>query len=309
VWRTRLGNVSASSNQFRLECLLKQPARSTRRYLNAVYGHNLPDHSVRDWDWRHVDVIWLSALDVLVRTCLMESVTPGRWAAHEAQGFFLPPIGSKMEYPVIWQYRAEMGCAQEEANWGGARLRPYAINRSWVEVFHYYGYGKGLDTPHLWLYQARGSGVYYRPGRTLVFSDHADLVTYLERVHQERVSVNSKDRLISTASRLLSREYDTIAFSHHVDSGYAFRTHCVEPAAGWDPVYYHLYELVAIAPRTAKPKDCPPEPSMRGGWNASRECECDPQMLRAEWPSLPKDRTWQFPVVRCNVDRFGMSRR
>ena len=127
-------------------CLRNINHTLTRAYLSAVYG-SAPDAAVRAWQWPQVDVIWLDLIDVSVRECI-DSVSgteafpaaKGMWAAHAARGFYLPPIGSKMLWPVIWQYRDELGCHGMRSEAGGPSPRPLPTESagSWIEVFHYY---------------------------------------------------------------------------------------------------------------------------------------------------------------------------
>ena len=126
-------------------CLRNMNATLTRAYVTAVYG-SVPRLNPRWW-WPRVDVIWLDLLDATVRACIDAasgteafSGLQGKWAVHTARGFYLPPIGSKQLWPVIWQYRDELGCVGQASEAGGPSPRPQPVESAgtWIEVFHYY---------------------------------------------------------------------------------------------------------------------------------------------------------------------------
>ena len=96
------------------QCLRTMNKSRTHTYLAGVYG-SAADAAVSAWHWRLTDVIWLDLLDREARDCVLSHGTQppamhGLWVAHKARGFFLPPLGSKMAYPVLWQYRSELSC-------------------------------------------------------------------------------------------------------------------------------------------------------------------------------------------------------
>lgn len=311
------------SGDARGACLTDVSEQRTRAYLAAVYGRAAVQAALRSWDWRRVDVLWLDLLDDQMLGCInrykrKDDADQGKllWAAHGAVGFFLPPIGSKMEWPVVWQYHHENACAGNRTEMGGWRTTPYDDRTgSWVEVFHYarprrYGSAEG-ELDHLWLYRARGSGLWVHTGRTLTFDDTIDLQRFLDNRASDGRGLGSdpragltqavKVRLIARAAKQLGGQYDTIGFRRHVDRGYSHSQRCESPKPGWDTIYSTLHELVRLAPRGQV--TCPPLQSMRAGWplqpDLQAPCTCDPWAYSARWPSLLKDARWQLGVVRC----------
>ena len=136
---------------------------------------------------------------------------------------------------------------------------------AWVEIFHYYG-GLGtnkFESSLVWLYRARGSGVWYHTGRILAFSDTADLRHYMSSRFNQ--TVRSKARLIERARQLLGGTYSTIAFTHHVDAGFTNQRVCSDPMRGWSSVYYYVSELVVLGSEVQGVRSCPPLPGLRWG--------------------------------------------
>lgn len=324
----RLPTLFASPSQ----CLSLQPAEATLTYLRRVYG-SVTEAERLAWRWEMADVIWLDALPVSTRECILTPRTPGVWTVHTAQGFYLPPIGSKMEHPVVWQYREELGCAGDRVEYGGQRTGPRFHAGRWMEVFHYFrpSYSDGYEASNLWLYQARGSGVWYWTGNTIVFDDTIDLLLYMrQREHpsmgqsmnnssametrknppdsnkllRSKVSLN-KASLFRRATKLLRSEFDTIILEKHVDAGFQHSKACEEPRAGWATNYFYLKEVIVLKHKPGP--ECPPLPLYSGPSNASAPrrpsaCVCQQDALHRRWPSLPKDKAWQLGVLRCEAD-------
>ena len=307
-------DATTSASTDARQCLWLQSPERTRAYLLGVYGE-IPgfDLLVASWSWQQADVVWLDQLDNGTLRCIQRfRRADGTWAAHAASGFFLPPIGSKMEYPVIWQFREERRCEGARVEFGGQRAALTARNASWIEVFHYF---VASESRQVWLYAARGSGVWFRAGRMACFSDTADLARHIGwNVESARLH---KGALMEEAAARLGSEFDTIAFTHHVDAGYARVKECSAPSLGWSSIYGYLHELVAISPHAQRAalrsahgsRRCPILPEMRAGWAGAqgladaqlRPCTCDSRALFPKWPHLAKDRNWQIPVMRCDT--------
>ena len=253
--RFRLPNGSAQKVKYQLDksaksCLLGQTPGQTHSYLAKLYGSQNVRPAASTWRWPSVDVIWTDKLDQSVADCLLHHRTPGVWTVHEATGFYAPPIGSKMEHPVVWQYRQELACEGQTAEHGGERSMPTESNGSWIEVFRY----QWLDTHEsmnddtTWMYRSRGSGVWYWTGRTLLCHDTVDLQHYISRRFSKDISASgkSKRQLIDVATQLLKPEFQTIIFSQHIDGGFQHNYRCSGPKPGWAANYFSLYEVVAI---------------------------------------------------------------
>ena len=231
-------------------CLLDQTPAQTQNYLAKLYAPLNVRRAASIWSWPSVDVIWPDKLDPSVADCLMRHRTPGVWTVHEATGFYIPPIGSKMEYPVVWQYRPELACEGQAAEHGGQRSLPTESNGSWIEVLRY----QWLDTHEsmrddpTWMYRAVGSGVWYWTGRTLLFHDTVDLQHYILRRFSQDIAASgqSKRQLIQVATQLLKPEFQTIVFSKHVDRGFQHKHICSGPKRGWAANYFSVYEVLAI---------------------------------------------------------------
>ena len=318
--RSAMLDAATSASEDARQCLWLQPPEHTRAYLHRVYGDTPGfDLLVATWSWRLVDVVWLDKLDKDTLTCIQRfRRADGTWTAHTASGFFLPPIGSKMEFPVIWQFREDRRCEGAQVEFGGQRAAPTASNASWIEVFHYFGDKTIVRESHqLWLYAARGSGVWFKAGRMISFSDTADLARHLGW-NVETVYLR-KGPLMEAAAARLGSEFDTIAFTHHVDAGFANLKKCAAPSVGWSSIYGYLHELVVISPHAQKAarvfargtRRCPILPEMRAGWAGAQElpdaqlrsCTCDSSAFFPKWPHLAKDRKWQIPVMRCGAGR------
>ena len=308
-------DAATSASTDARQCLWRQSPERTRAYLLGVYGETPGfDLLVATWSWQWADVVWLDKLDNDTLRCIQRfRRADGTWAAHAASGFFLPPIGSKMEYPVIWQFREDRRCEGAQVEFGGQRAALTASNASWVEVFHYYFVAR--ESRQVWLYAARGSGVWFKAGRMASFSDTADLARHLGwNVESARLH---KEALMEEAAARLGSEFDTIAFTHHVDAGFARLKECSAPSVGWSSMYGYMHELVVISPQARMAafrsahgsRRCPILPGMRSGWGGAqdsadaqlRPCTCSRTHLFPNWPHLAKDRKWQVPVMRCDA--------
>ena len=103
---------------------------------------------------------------------------------------------------------------------------------------------------NLWMYIARGSGVWFNPGRVLALSDVWDLAVYLNATHRYNPRVvASKTMLIHYATQELAGTFDSISFLFHVDGGCCHRM--------------VMRELVSLRNFSSR---CPVSPEMRRGW-------------------------------------------
>ena len=142
-------------------------------------------------------------------------------------------------------------------NRGGMRIGedgpPQPQTWPWVEIMHDPGYGVTSQGSHvLWMYLARGSGVWFHPGRVLALSDMWDLAAYLNETHNYNPrAVQSKTVLMLQATSRLAGKFDSIAFIFHVDGGCCHRM--------------VMRELVSLH-------------------NFSRQCPVSQRFMRRGWP-------------------------
>jgi hypothetical protein len=157
-------------------------------YLHNVYGPPRDDAARRArsaaWRWDDVDVVWLRHLP--------RSLS-GRCTWVRAPRFsgdvFLPsghPNCGLRPAGLLWIYRFESVCnderLQSKPERGGARVPVHVEERQWVEVTHAFPSYQHLwnsERSGLWMYEARGSGLWHHAGRTLVASDVIDLARFL----------------------------------------------------------------------------------------------------------------------------------
>jgi hypothetical protein len=217
------------------------------RYAHALYG--LP---TAPFAWAQLDIVYLRLLVGLNMTCFLNSDHVYR---REIQGAVF------VDYPE--RTRIANGAA---INRGGVRLstdRPPQVHRwPWVEVMHNPSYGVATQGAQvLWMYMARGSGIWFHPGRVLALSDVWDLAVYLNETRNYNPrAVESKTILMARAKEMLANEFDSISFAFHVDGGCCHRM--------------VMRELVSLHNFT---HGCPvSDRFMRRGWppDSLRHCNC-----------------------------------
>ena len=260
------------------------------QYLVSVYGcGKLTRVRTRSWDWTKIEFIWMDKLPKpLIQRCKWETKAHGKGSVfHLHENPLIPWAISG----ALWVNG--LRSAGEPINWGGSRAAPRSVDYGWVEVMHRTfvvaksTFVNTLEHDGLWLYRARGSGVWYRTGRTFSVSDLADLGIWLAATgselgkHTEHYTLR-KPAIFAAAARLLRAQgYDTIEFRSHVD--------LMEQTA-------YKRELVGLRnyprPSSDRSETCPPDPDMRGGWDGSLEkCTCDPHTAA------------QGGVVKCSPHR------
>ena len=268
------------------------------RYLSCVYGEGMRGATaVWEEDPARVSqgVVWRSFLPLrLQQQCRWPQLpVAGAGSVYDVHGS-IPLMGDSL----LGVYGHEGLCYGAAANEGGHRRPPRRLDGddTWVEVVHRAAVGGATDNPTsrlerqaLWMYAARGSGLWYRTGATLVMSDTIDLVhalnfTTLTIGHDAPPHFVSKPRLLRLArSRLRA---DTVIFTHHVDNRAEVR------ATGSCHGSVYKREVVGLRPTTvataSAPRACPPDPrNMARGWRGeNRSCFCDVRSL---------------PMVRCTL--------
>jgi len=109
-------------------------------------------------------------------------------------------------------------------NLGGPRAPARWRRWPWTEVLHSPGWGRGMVDGQLWMYIARGSGLWFDPGLVLELSDTYDLAVFLNATKNYNPrSAGSKAGLMNLAIEQLAGHYDSIAFAYHVDGGCCHR--------------------------------------------------------------------------------------
>ena len=217
-------------------------------YTRLVYGTN---ETPADFDWRRLDIVYAPLLKKVNMTCLLS--TEGVYR-RDVQG------ATFVDYPE--RTKIPNGAA---INRGGLRLnfsQPAPVRTwPWVEVMHSPSYGvSSMGHGNLWMYLARGSGLWFRPGRVLVLSDVWDLAEFLNltTIYNPRLP-STKAVLMDRATGLLRGFVDSIAFTSHIDGGCCHRM--------------VMSELVSLHNFS---HHCPVSPLMRRGWPPElRECRCE----------------------------------
>ena len=218
------------------------------------------------WRWDSVGIVWSDALPAELR-----SRCDGAGVALNVSLWAGGPGSSPRD--ALWAN--EVPVHNETPNFNVGAL-PAADVRGghWVEVTHTFLPGRKQEAMGVWMYQARGSGLWYWTGRRLTVSDTADLAVVLGpignhtlsdlRVQQQtKGSKAFKDPFLAAVlGNLVAQGYaggpvDTIEIVRHVN-------------VGW-PTYRH--ELLSLGP-TAGESACPPSDAMRSGLQHDRRCEC-----------------------------------
>ena len=160
-------------------------------YLCRTYGRETAGglrayvERSRFWSWADAQVVWTDrlapgyAFDPLPPDChtpkLCRVVPEGQLEKDE----FHAGLDTKYAPPnTLWRIGTRWVAPEERiSNKGGTRDAPTIHDGRWVEVVHtpYGGTSHGV----LWMYSARGSGLWYDTGRTLVVSDTIDVLNFL----------------------------------------------------------------------------------------------------------------------------------
>ena len=221
---------------------------TVHHYTRAVYG---TEESPANFDWARLDVVYFRLLKQLNMTCFLS----------DSQGVYRREILGSIFVDYPERTRIHNGAI---INRGGLRLNltlPTPIRRwPWVEVLHDAGYGVASQgVGNLWMYLARGSGLWFDPGRVLVLSDVWDLATFLNATNSYNPRVpTSKTLLMNIATVRLRGAVDSIAFTSHIDGGCCHRM--------------VMSELVSLNNFTHR---CPVSSGMRRGWPPHlHECKC-----------------------------------
>jgi hypothetical protein len=150
-------------------------SRALAAYLQRVYGAEPPPARLHGWQWELVDVLWLRYLVASVRETAC--TVPLGAAAPLVHGPAFVAVSVRDNWAkgldatgLLWRFRWVDGCAGEPYSFGGVS-GPRGADRQhddWVEVSHVQvGVRPSWDEQQLlYLYRARGSGLWYLPGKT-----------------------------------------------------------------------------------------------------------------------------------------------
>ena len=244
-WADNQPTNTSSNHTDWLRCF--NTTASLAHYTRAIYGTDEPP---ADFEWSMLDVLYPHLLHGFNKTCFFDSDKVYR---REIIGAFF------VDYPE--RTRIPNGAL---INRGGHRLDPSRLppmrTWPWIEVMHAPHYGiSSQGHGNLWMYIARGSGLWFDPGRVLALSDVWDLALYLNMTHEYNPRLpSSKTYLMQLATQRLRGVFDSIAFAFHVDGG------CCQRMV--------MRELVSLKNFSAH---CPISPSMRRGWPPDlKRCNC-----------------------------------
>ena len=278
-----------------ISSVLRPGSAELTSYLAGVYGDADASLAAEEWRWHRVDIVWLRLLPEWLREACHDRwprspIGLGPGAVYRASGS--ANCGSTDQDQVdvrnrpcesLWVYRHAHTCSGDRPEFGGVRGLPVERHAGWVEVTHTFS-GYFMERSGLWMYVARGSGLWYNASTTLVVSDAVDLarslnlslidpVLHVADTLPGRKGV-SKLRLIEHVKRLLpSRGVNTVQFKSHVDlEASVFRR--LHPRCSFA---FFKDELLSL--RVGVRLSCPPTPETQWawGWKASRRgCKCKP---------------------------------
>ena len=144
-------------------------------YATAIYGTSAAARE-QGFNWSHVDVILPPLIPSLNRTCF----------DHAEQIYRRHIIGfTFVDYPD----RANIPNGRV-INRGGPRAAARVVQWPLTEVLHSPGYSHGMVDEQLWMYVARGTGLWFDPGRVLELSDTFDLALYLNSSYGQPYTYN-----------------------------------------------------------------------------------------------------------------------
>eukprot|EP00747_Dinoflagellata_sp_TGD_P142608 gnl/TRDRNA2_/TRDRNA2_176265_c0_seq3.p1 gnl/TRDRNA2_/TRDRNA2_176265_c0~~gnl/TRDRNA2_/TRDRNA2_176265_c0_seq3.p1 ORF type:complete len:269 (+),score=-1.52 gnl/TRDRNA2_/TRDRNA2_176265_c0_seq3:72-878(+) len=183
---------------------------------------------------------------------------------------------------------------------GGERTEPLTYEVPFpVGVEHSNLYGKPsnreAEEMNLWMYPASNKSsatLFYTPRKVIEFHDHVDMVRYLGYDYDcRRKSVfkngSRTGSLVDTpyimklANPVLSKRFDTIKFSHHLDVSWMNRCNAMDRQ---ERRCFFLQEWVALHSWT--PYACPGHPSLS---LANGPCNCSWARHNRSWATVKYD--------------------
>ena len=286
-------------------------SKALRKYIRLVYGRGAGWQAAPSWNWSHIDYIHFNYLPgALRRLCSWKLDRPERQGDvfHKTDfgGLFSPPES-------LWHYRHEKLCTGDEASKGGARGPPRVLDGTWREVSHVY-VKHSLERKAVYMYAARGSGLWYYTGKTIIVSDHYDLALHVnmkavyERLDAQAGRGRGGPEGVSVACfDILRRQgFHTVIFDKHVDWASADMTEsgkCVHS--------FYVTEIINIR-QSPVVRSCPPEPVQfyARGWNGSESCHCVANTPNTWTTNHIHDArsVWPYAWVQCADSRVPTAR-
>lgn len=152
-------------------------------------------------------------------------------------------------------------------------VEPYAAfePNSWVEVIHM----GGIDDEHVgaWFLQARGSGIWFHLGKTIVFDDHAEGHMHFDALSTENgsASIGARNEVMCANASLAG--YDSIQFVRHTcNMMYGQCRNASLPGLNYFNIEIVSTKLVGFHPCATSSGT---SPLIRSGWKGGRACTCN----------------------------------
>ena len=268
-------------------------------YLRGVYGAGSSVSALASsWDWATVEVIWARHLPSELReACTWPTVPAGRGSV----------FSGWWSTRLLWVYQFATSCEGVPYFHGGGADGGYAreVTGRWVEVTHAFS-DDPLERDALFLTLARGSGLWYFSGRTLLLNDAGRLDSYLNELGINSYNTRKTNGLLSwQLQELRRRGFASVIFNAHVDFDGGKDGRCTRPG-------FFKRELVSLRlPRVQH--SCPPDP-MHMAWGAPpmlhRPCVCvqhsgDQQLTHVRSAPVWKF-VWPYVLVECDTSAVGV---
>jgi hypothetical protein len=259
-----------------LEALLPPSSPQLAYYLCRTYGgqEGFHRHYSLVWRWQDVDVVWREHVPP-GWSLSMDNVDPDLFSqsisldslmcpAIAAQGQLFHPCIKSLHITPASRPRCQScyhetcgtcffpkqtlwinhGPSRWDADWemhthtnqmGGSRNQPVIRKGEWMEVSHYGGVDNAWGAT--WFYAARGSGLWYYTGDTLVANDIVDIARYfnvslqipnsdfVDRLQRDNAVVDKSTLLQKVMEPVLSNSgINTVITLKHQDPGRPYRT-------------------------------------------------------------------------------------
>ena len=256
-------------NQSWLSCFDLSPA-STSAYVQAVYG------DTGDFNWSAANVIWPwylrqrndSSNETAERCVIRQASVYKKKLIHA-----MWPDYRTHETTGHVPTKAHINRGGLSVNGTRRRCRPTVWG--WIEVMHQPSVSvsrwyQASWANQLWVYKARGSGLWYNAGRTLLCSDTIDLAEYLNYSGYKRMVGDTKPPMFEMARHRLAGSFDSISFENHIDGACCHRM--------------VMHEIFSIHNHSG---GCPVSSRMRRG-RPPRLRPCDCTGLAGTVPSGPR---------------------
>jgi hypothetical protein len=153
--------------------------------------------------------------------------------------------------------------------WHAYPYSPIAPN-TWAEVIHEAD-PFGDEGHGIWFQYAKGSGIWFNTGNTKVFNTHEEAYTYFNVAALKPEPGGWNPTMAEAAAK---QNFDSVQFmQHHDHTNYQCDTH----NTGRPGFEYLNFEIVGVklsGTHACGASSGAPD-TIRGGWQASQECQCD----------------------------------